>query len=169
MHHFLPVVVPADATETNGHGQHHPHVTIAEVTPQQRGDDDGNQNQGSAHGRCAGFDQMRFRAIAPHRLADLLGGQPADQAWSGNEGNDQRGHCRQHRAQGDIPEHIESPHVLCQPLRQHQQHYSPPSGAGTLMALATLSMRMKRDPLTRTMVSGVSSAVKASTSRSTCV
>jgi hypothetical protein len=97
--HFLPVVVPADAAEAHGDDQYHPDVAIAEVAPQQRGDDDGDQDQGAAHGRRPRLDQVRLRTIVPHRLADLLRRQPADHARSGDKGNDQRGHRRKHRAQ----------------------------------------------------------------------
>jgi hypothetical protein len=116
--HLLPIVVPTDAAETDGDDHHHPHIAIAEVAPQQRGNDDGDQDQRAAHGRRSRLDQVRLRTILTHRLADLLRGQPTDDARAGDEGNDQRGHRREHGAQRDVAEDVECAHVLSQPLRQ---------------------------------------------------
>ena len=92
--HLLPIVDPANGTEADGHDQHHPHVAVGEVGPQQRGDGDGDQNQHAAHGRRSGFGEMGLRPVSTHCLADFLGCQPADDAWPGNEGNHQGRHRR---------------------------------------------------------------------------
>ena len=85
--HLAPVVVPADGAEAQGDDQHHPDVAVGQVAPQQRRDADGDQDQRAAHGRRAGLDQMGLRPVVAHRLADLLLGQPADDARTGDEGD----------------------------------------------------------------------------------
>ena len=121
---LLPVVVPADGAEAHGHDQHDPDVAVGEVAPEQRGDADGDQDQRAAHGRRAALREVRLRAVLAHGLTDLFGGQPADDARAGGEGDQQRRHRREHGAQRDVVEDVEGADVLRQPLRQHEQHYA---------------------------------------------
>jgi hypothetical protein len=87
--HFFPVVVPADDAKAQGNHQHGPHVLVAQITPQQGGDTDGDQDQDAAHGRRAGLHQVRLRTVGAHRLADLFLGQPANDPRAGGEGDQQ--------------------------------------------------------------------------------
>jgi hypothetical protein len=165
VNHLLPVVVPADDAEAERDDEHGPHILVAEIAPEQRGETDGNEDQDAAHGRRAGFDEMGLRAVVAYRLADLLGGQPADDARAGGEGNEQRSHRRQHGTQRDVVEDVEKANVLGEPLGQGQQHQCFSSGAAS--ASATLSIFMKRDPFTSTVVSGPNSLSTAAISLST--
>jgi hypothetical protein len=57
-----------------------------------------------------------LRAVVAHRLADLVGSQPADQRRPDEESDDQRRQARQHRAQRDVAEHVERADILGEPL-----------------------------------------------------
>ncbi|MCY1174372.1 hypothetical protein D9M73_145720 [compost metagenome] len=68
--HLAVVVDPADRAEQQGHRQHHPHVAVGEIGPQQGADGDGGQDQRATHGRRALLRQVRLRTVVAHRLAD---------------------------------------------------------------------------------------------------
>ncbi len=167
VHHLLPVVVPAHGAEAQGHHQHHPDVAVGKVAPEQGRDADGDENEDAAHGGGAGLHQMGLGAVGAHRLADLLRRQPADNAGTGDKGDEQGGHGGQHHAQGDVVENVEGPDILAQPLGDQQQHqlFSLEFwlAAGAVRASTTRSIFMKREPFTSTVVSPVSSACTACT------
>ena len=117
-HHFAVVIDPAHGTEAERHHQHHPHGAVLEVSPQQRRHHNRDQDQCAAHGRRAGFGQMRLRAVVAHGLADLVRGQPAYHHRPDRERDEQRRQARQHRAQRDVAEHVERADVFRQPLRE---------------------------------------------------
>ena len=69
--HLAVVIDPTNGTEQQGHGEYSPHVAIGQVSPKQRADGNGRENQRATHGRRALLRQMRLRAIIAHRLANL--------------------------------------------------------------------------------------------------
>ena len=111
------VVNPADGAEQQGHDQHDPHITVAQVSPQQGADGDGRQNQRAAHGRGAGFGQVRLRAVITHRLADLTVLQGADHPRPQAQRQGQRGQHPENPAQGQVLEDREAFVELLQILR----------------------------------------------------
>jgi hypothetical protein len=113
---LLPVVVPADDAVAQGDDQNGPHVFVGQVAPEQRRDADGDQDQHAAHGRRAGLDEVGLRAVVAHRLADLLGSQPADDGRAGGQRQQHGGHRGKHRAQRDVVEDVEKANVLGEPL-----------------------------------------------------
>jgi hypothetical protein len=78
VHHLAVVIHPAHCAEAQRDDQHRPDQTVRQVTPQQRGHSDDDQNQHAAHGRGAVFFQVGLRTIGTHSLAVFHGGQLAD-------------------------------------------------------------------------------------------
>ena len=67
------IVIKADGAETQRHEQHGPDIEIAQVGPQQRGNEDARQDHQPAHGRRALlFDDVALRPVAADRLAAAL-------------------------------------------------------------------------------------------------
>ena len=115
--------------------------------------DDRHQDQRAAHRRRAGLDEVRLRAVVAHRLADLHPRQPRDHPRADDERDDERGHRRQHRAQRDVAEHVERADVLARATRSSSSSISaPPPPSRRSSAATTRSMRMKREPLTSSVV-----------------
>jgi hypothetical protein len=59
---------------------------------------------------------VRLGAVVAHRLSDLVFGELSDHARADDERDHQRGHRREHGAQGDIAEDVERTHVGCDPV-----------------------------------------------------
>ena len=106
--HLEVIVHPADDAEAGGHADGDPDVAVAQVGPEQRRDNDGDQNQRAAHGRCAGLAQMGLRAVAAHRLADLILAQRADQPGTKQQGHAQGRQHTEDGAQRQILQHAEA-------------------------------------------------------------
>src|SRR5262249_28167162 len=74
----------------------------------------------------------------------------------------------EHRAQREIAEHVEGADVLGEKLGQPQQHQCVPFGGDFPQSAATTrSMRMKREPLTSTVVPALTVAARCPASAST--
>ncbi len=146
------VVDPADRAEADRHQQGHPDEAVREVAPQQRRHGDRDQDQRAAHRRRAGLDEVRLRPVVAHRLADLHPRQPGDHLRPDEERDQERGHARQHRAQREVAEDVERADVLRQELGQPEQHQCAPAAVSPASAATTRSIRMKREPLTSTVV-----------------
>jgi len=115
---YLAVVIhPADGAEQQGHDQHDPHITVAQVSPQQGADGDGRQDQRAAHGRSARFGQVRLWAVITYRLADLTVLQGADHPRPQAQRQGQRGQHPEDPAQGQVLEDREAFMELLQILR----------------------------------------------------
>ncbi len=107
------IVHKADQAETHGHEQNDPGVNICQFHPQQRADHDRDQDHQAAHGRRAFFLQMRFGAVAADRLAfALFHAQPADNARTKDETNDQRGQQCATGPERDVAEQIEENEIM---------------------------------------------------------
>jgi hypothetical protein len=65
---------------------------------------------------------VRARAVVAHRLADLVGGELADEERPQDERYRERGQAGEHRAQRDVVEDVEEPDVPGEPLRDIEQH-----------------------------------------------
>src|SRR5258706_11093058 len=94
---------------------------------------------------------MRPRSVVAHRLTDLVRVELADHVRSEDERDRERSEAGEHRAQRDVVEDIEETHFAREPLGEFEQHQWPPLSR-PVSAVTTRSMRMKRDPLTRSVV-----------------
>ena len=72
----------ADQTEYQRHQNNHPDIAIAEIRPQQGGQNDGEKDQRTAHGWRTGLREMAFRAELADRLPQLLLNQAPDEPWT---------------------------------------------------------------------------------------
>src|SRR5690606_21873350 len=151
VHHLAVVVDPADDPEGERHEQHDPYEAVREVAPEKRGEHDGDQDERSAHRRRAGLGEVRARAVVAHGLADLVGRQLADHVRAEPDRDRERREAREDRPQRDVVEDVEDAGVLCQPLRELEEHQCPPWSAAPVSAATTRSMRMKREPFTSTV------------------
>src|SRR6476660_8005431 len=122
---------------------------------------------------------MRLDAVRADRLADLERRQAPDHPRAEHQTDQERRHRRHHGAKGDVLEHAheaELGRVRLQPLGEAKQHrasdrlpghaWASPAGSPR-SAATTRSIRMKREPLTRTeRASGASARApsRASTS-----
>ena len=87
---FLVVIDVADDTERQCDKQNDPDVMILKICPQHCADEMAVKNKCATHRRRAGFEQMRFRAVFTHGLAELVDAQALDHARPDDEGNYQR-------------------------------------------------------------------------------
>jgi hypothetical protein len=112
------VVVPkADGAEAQQAEQRHPDVRVPQVGPQQRGDDDGDEDQHPAHGGRARLLVMRFRAVLADVLADLELAQLADQPRPQGDGEKQGGEAGKRRPEGGVLEDAERAEVRVKSLK----------------------------------------------------
>ena len=126
VHHLAPVIHPAHGAKTERDQQRHPNIMVAQITPQQCGEADGDENQRAAHGRRTRLGEVRLGAIVAHRLTNFLRRQPPDYRRPENEGDRQRRQRCQHRTQRDVAEHVEGSNVLAEPQGEFKQHAFPP-------------------------------------------
>ena len=163
MHHLAPVVGPADGAETERDQQHDPDKAVAQVSPQQRGNGNGQQHQHAAHGWRAALAQVRLHGVFADRLADFERRQTPDHERPGDQADQQGGQRRHHGPEGQVlkhPEKTEFGRQGLQPLGQTDQHvvsFGADGAAGAAapvcwrMASTTRSIFMKREPLTSTL------------------
>ena len=102
MHHLQIIVGEADGAERQRRQDRNPHEAVAEIGPQQRGDNHAHHNQQAAHGRGARFLQVVLGAVFANVLADLEFTQAADHRRANDETDEQRGQAGEHRAEGQI-------------------------------------------------------------------
>jgi hypothetical protein len=99
------------------------------VEPQQRGHTDADEHQHTAHGGGAALAQVGLHAIAADGLADLHGGQAADDPRPEGQADQQGGHGGHHGTEGQVLENAQESQVFReqgqQPLTQAQQHEGP--------------------------------------------
>ena len=74
-----------------------PDVGIAQVRPEERGDDDGNNDEDAAHGGRACFFLMGFRPFLTDVLSDLELAELMDQPGSEGNAEEQRRQARERR------------------------------------------------------------------------
>ena len=85
VHHLAVVIDPAHDAEADSGKQRRPHIAVFEVAPQQGCDRHRGEDERPAHGRRAGFHQVRLRPVVAHRLADLERSEPADHPRADDE------------------------------------------------------------------------------------
>ena len=108
LHHFRVVVDEADGRETQQREDGDPHVEVAEIGPEQRGHDDGDDDQDAAHGRRAGFLLVAARTFFANVLSDLEFAQLGDQPGSQRDAQKQRGDAGESRAQREVAKDAEA-------------------------------------------------------------
>src|SRR5690606_31494525 len=100
--HFFVVIGPAYPAKAESHQQNHPHETVGPISPHQGADTDGDQDECTAHGRCAVLLQMRLGTISPDSLAYFQFGQPAYHPRAGAQADQQGRTTRQDGAKGNV-------------------------------------------------------------------
>ncbi len=108
----LCVVVPkADGAEPHQAEQRHPDLRIPQIRQQQYRDDDGNDDQHSAHGGRSRLLEVRFRTVLANVLADLEFAQLPDQTRTDDNRKHQGGYAVERRWNGGVMEDTERPEV----------------------------------------------------------
>ena len=110
-HHLQIVVGKADCAEGQRGTHHQPDEGVRQIRPEQRGQHDGDHDQQSSHGRRAGFLLMRARSLLADILADLEFAQAADHRRADDERHEQRRQAGKGRAEREVAEDPERPHV----------------------------------------------------------
>ena len=122
MNDFSIVVDPADHAKAERRQQHDPDIVIAQISPQQGGDGDGDENKRAAHGWRTGFDQMGLRAVVAYRLSDLIVSEFSDHCRPDEKRNGQGRHACQYRAQCNVAEDVKRANVLGEILCECVEH-----------------------------------------------
>ena len=146
------VVDEADGAEGDGHADDEPDVAVGEIGEQQRGQNQGEEDQRAAHRRRAGLRQVALRPVGTNRLADLPRRQLANEPRPEQEGDDQRGECRDQSPKRDVAKDVEDGVRDVQRIEEMIEHHGElpaPSSSRT-----TSSIFMPRDPLTSTVSPG---------------
>src|SRR5215472_4980883 len=162
----LEVVVEiADDTIAGRYGARGPHERVAHVAPEDRGHEDGDENQGPAHGRCACLLQVRLGPFRTDDLPDLLLLQRTDEPWRDEEREQHRRHRRGDDSEGYVAKDVqprEPAGLVPQGVKQLVNHRPPPSaGSGAppvkpawpcarTSAARTRSTAAPREPLSST-------------------
>ncbi|QTK78004.1 hypothetical protein AT6N2_C0032 [Agrobacterium tumefaciens] len=119
------IVVEADGAETERHHQNGDDIDIRQVAPQKRAAEDTGKDHQAAHGRSAGFLEMRLRSIGADRLAfSLANAQRVDDGRSKQEDDQGRGKHRRTGPEGDVPEQVEDLNFIRQ-FDEPDQHNCP--------------------------------------------
>ena len=104
---FGVVVDETDSAVGQQREDRDPHIGVAQVRPEQRGNHDGDNDQHAAHGGGAGFLLVRLGSIFADVLADLKLAQLADQPGAQRDAEEQRGQAGERGAGGDVAEDAE--------------------------------------------------------------
>ena len=119
MRHLRIVICESDGCEGEGGEYGDPDETIAQVGPEQRRDDDGDDDEQASHGWRTGFFLVGFWAFLANVLPDLEITQSADDEWPNNQGGKERGQAGEGGAEGDVAEDAERGNVVLQ-LQEQQ-------------------------------------------------
>src|SRR5438445_2307816 len=143
-----------DAVEERGH-ENHPHEDVGEVSPEEGGEHHGNEDQEPPCRWRAFLGLVGKRSLGSDLLPDLELPQPLDQARAQGKADQQRREGRQRRPERDVPENVQDLQVVVQRIEEVIEHQWIPSGpagwpAAARIASTTRSIRMPRDPFTRT-------------------
>src|SRR6185312_7617176 len=113
-----------DRAEARRHQQRHPDIAVGEVRPEQRRDDEGEQDEEAAHGgRALLANEMTLWPVEADGLTlRLLRFEPGDDARPEEEADEQRGHQRAARAEGEIAEEIERSDLVGERNEEMKQH-----------------------------------------------
>src|ERR1017187_5021513 len=111
---FGVVVQKTDPAEGEQGEDGNPHVGVAQVGPEQRGDNDGDDDEDAAHGGGAGFLLVRFGAFLPDELADLELAKLVDEPWTQRDAQEERGERGEGGARSSVSEDAERADALVQ-------------------------------------------------------
>jgi len=178
LHHFEVVVQEPDGAERRCDEDDQHDVDVADVSPQQRGNQDRRQNDESPHRRRAGLGQVRFRRLELGRLTDLFLPEDPDDLRTEPERDHQSRQRGGGRTEGEKPEQAEARRVVCflNQVEKIVEHVFPissipaqPNGTTAERSRSsrnatTSSIFMPRDPFTRTASPGAISSVRYSAS-----
>jgi hypothetical protein len=108
------VVGESDGSKSTGGEDGDPDKSITEVRPKQRGDNDGDDDQETAHRRRTRFFLMCLRPFFADVLADLEITKPADDQRAYDERGEQSGEAGKGSAKSDVPKNTEGCDVVLQ-------------------------------------------------------
>jgi len=114
MRHFCVVVGESDGRIGTDGKNGDPDEAIAEIRPQQRGNDDGDHDQQAAHRGRTGFLLMRLGTFFADVLADLEITQSPDDEWPDDQSREQGGEAGEGGAEGDVSKNTEGRNVMLQ-------------------------------------------------------
>src|ERR1035438_6740411 len=112
--HLGVIVGECESRERAGGEHGNPHEAVAQVRPQQGGNDDRNHDQQSAHGGRAGFFLMRLRTLFANVLSDLEVAEAADDQRAHDQRGKQGGKAGECRAEGDVAKDAEGRNIVLQ-------------------------------------------------------
>ena len=111
VNHLDVVIGETDAAEGERRKHHHPYEWIREITPQQRGQQNGNADKHAAHGGRAGLLLVLLRPFLADVLADLKFAQLVDDEWPDHQPDEHGSERRKCRAEREEPEDAERPEI----------------------------------------------------------
>lgn len=106
------VVQAADESEPERRDEHQLDVDVVELAHQQRGNQDGQQDEDAAHGRGAALLELSFEPQVANLLADLLAAQQVDDAASEDDDDEQCQDDGRRRPEGEVLEHARAREVV---------------------------------------------------------
>ncbi len=102
MHDLQVIVGKPDRSKRQRRRHRDPDEAVAQIGPQQRGDDHADHDEHSAHGGCPGFLLVGLRAILAYVLADLEFTQTANHGRADDKTDEQCGEAGERGAEGQI-------------------------------------------------------------------
>src|SRR5215470_18072865 len=111
----LGVVVGETDGGVSARGEHRqPNETVAEVSPEQGGNNDRDHDQQAAHGRRACFFLVSFGSFFANELTDLEIAEPSNDERAYDERGEQRSKAGEGGAKSDVPKNAERCNVVLQ-------------------------------------------------------
>src|SRR3984957_20149483 len=110
-HDFVVIVDETDRAESDGGADGQQDVSVAQIGPEQSGNDDRSDNQHAAHGGRSGFFLMSFGTFFANVLFYLQRAQPLDNPGAQQQRKQQRGDAGDSGAHGDVAENVERAEV----------------------------------------------------------
>src|SRR5579872_5466908 len=122
---FFVVVDKADGTESDSGAESEHGVGVAKIRPQQSGNRDGNNDENTAHGGCAGFGLVSFGAFFANELLDLKSAKFFEDPGLHGERENQRGDAGDGGADGNVAENVEGADVWVESvIEEVVEHFS---------------------------------------------
>ena len=127
--HFGVVVGESDGREGAGGENRDPDKAVAQIGPEQSGNDDRDHNQQSAHGGRAGFFLVRFRPFFANVLSDLEFAQAVDDQRAHDQRGKQSGKTGERGAKRQIAKNSKGRKIMLQLHKQQpvEQSASDPA------------------------------------------
>ena len=135
------VVGKSDGRKGTRREHRDPDETVAEVGPQQRGNDDGNHDEQAAHGGRAGFFLVSFGSFFADVLPDLKIAEATDNERTHDQRGEEGGKAGERGAEGYVAENAERRNIMLQLDEQQPVEQSASVPLGTFIDLEKHSPR----------------------------